>query len=100
MFCYHNTQFCKTCLHGKTPGVRIIVAPTVLCDFFRMASSVSVDLMAMSDMEDASPKRIASATTDAKETSSKCVEDVGHSQSLEQVTLFLFGFLENRYRCE
>ena len=29
MFCYHNPQFCMTCLHGKTLGVRIIVAPTV-----------------------------------------------------------------------
>ena len=29
MFCYHNTQFCITCLHGKNLGVRIIVAPTV-----------------------------------------------------------------------
>ena len=29
-FCYHTTQFFMTCLHGKTLGVRIIVAPTVL----------------------------------------------------------------------
>ena len=28
VFCYDNTQFCMTCLHGKTLGVGIIVAPT------------------------------------------------------------------------
>ena len=28
-FCYHNTQFCMTCLHGITLDVRTIVAPTV-----------------------------------------------------------------------
>ena len=28
-FCYQDTQFCITLLHGKAPGVRIIVAPTV-----------------------------------------------------------------------
>ena len=28
-FCYHNTQSCITCLHGRTIGVRIIMAPTV-----------------------------------------------------------------------
>ena len=30
VFCHHNTQFCMTCLHGKTLGVLIIVSPAVL----------------------------------------------------------------------
>ena len=42
-FYYHNTQFCMTCLYGKSLGVLIILAPTVRfsleCTFSLMKDS-------------------------------------------------------------
>ena len=61
---------------------------------FRWVGSVSVDqAMAMRDMEDALPCRIACATTNAEETYNKSVEDSGHSRSSEQVRFSSFDFV-------
>ena len=48
--------------------------------------------MTIRNMEDASPKRIASATTGVKATSNRCVEDPGHFLSSEQVRPVLPDF--------
>ena len=43
MFCYHNALFCVPCLHGKTPCVRIIVAPTVVYPQGNGPTALTVD---------------------------------------------------------
>ena len=64
-FCYHNTQFCATCLHGKTLDVRIIVAPTVKHSGRSTLATLceNLELMAFMDSEISLPEKWPSKTT-------------------------------------